>query len=214
MSFFDDFPQPPPRPEPEPRRRQPWEGPPRGVIGGWVPWHIVLARSDRAFAVLRDFEAFPSGLNFELVTYYKEDDPTRPMGRRHRMRDPEAFRLGVRFSDGRKAASTEWPRREDDGDPALPVLHPGGGGGGGGKWEMSYWLWPLPPPGPLTWVASWAEVGSAETAVEVDASVLEEAAASAEQLWNEDDAEVGSGYGRMSRDLSARSSARRPPPAE
>lgn len=94
----------------------------------------MLARSDRAFAVLRDFEAFPSGLNFELVTYYKDDDPTMPMGRRHRMRDPETLRLGVRFSDRRKTASTEWPRSEDDGDPARRVLHPGGGGGGGGKW--------------------------------------------------------------------------------
>jgi len=79
---------------------------------------------------------------------------------------------------------------------------------------MSYWLWPLPPPGPLTWVASWAEVGSTETTVEVDASVLEEAAASAEQLWNEDDAEVGSGYRRMPRNLSARPAGKRSPPAD
>ncbi|MDA8355732.1 MAG: hypothetical protein M0Z95_05445 [Actinomycetota bacterium] len=211
MSFFDDFPPPPPPPELQPRRRQPWEGPPRGVIGGWVPWHIVLARSDRAYAVLRDFEAFPSGLHFELVMYYEDDDPTWPMGRRHRMRDPEAFRLGVRFSDGRKTASTQWPSPEDEAHPTVPILHPGGGGGGGGKWEMSYWLWPLPPAGPLTWVASWPEVGANETTVEVDATVLEEAAASAEQLWEEDDSEGGSGYRRMSRSVSARSAARKPP---
>jgi hypothetical protein len=211
MSFFDDFPRPPPPPEPERRIRQPWEGAPEGVIGGWVPWRVVLVRSDRASAQLRDFEAFPTGLRFELVAYWKDAEATRPIGRRHRMRDPEALRIGVRFSDGRKTASSEWFNHGDEGDPAHPVLRPGGGGGGAGEWKMSYWLWPLPPPGPLTWVSSWPEVGATETSVEVDASVLEEAAAASEKLWDDNREFVPRGYSRMTSSLRTRLPGDPPP---
>jgi hypothetical protein len=51
---------------------------------------------------------------------------------------------------------------------------------------MNYWLWPLPPAGPLRWVAEWPEMGAPETSVEVDASVLSAAAAESEQLWEVD----------------------------
>ena len=51
---------------------------------------------------------------------------------------------------------------------------------------MSFWLWPLPPPGPLTWVGEWPDRNIPESSVEVDATVLEAAASEAEQLWEVD----------------------------
>ena len=51
---------------------------------------------------------------------------------------------------------------------------------------MSFWLWPLPPPGPLTWVGQWPDRNLSESVVEVDATILEAAASEAEQLWEVD----------------------------
>jgi hypothetical protein len=45
------------------------------------------------------------------------------------------------------------------------------------------WLWPLPPPGPLTFVFTWAERGVAETQTHIDARELRDAVGQAEQLW-------------------------------
>lgn len=171
---------------PGPRARRPWEGRPDGVIGGWVPWRIVLARSESAYAVLRNFEAYPSGLSFDLVTYFREQ-PRDPDERRvPMMRGPDGPRIGVLFADGRKAASGAGPvaaPAPGGGDPEQPMLRPGGGGGSLGQWHMNLWLWPLPPPGPLIWVGTWPAMGADEVSVEVDASILESAAQEAEVLW-------------------------------
>ena len=67
---------------------------------------------------------------------------------------PEQLRFGVQFSDGRKATSVavgHW----GEGSPSEPVLMPNGGNGGLRSWDISYWLWPLPPPGPLEFVVEW-----------------------------------------------------------
>ena len=186
MSFFDEFEAPPQPPMPAPRTREPWEGPSDGVIGGWVPWRLVLARAEKAYAVLRNFEAYPSGLGFDLVTYFQEE-PRGPRERgMHMMARPDGPRIGVLFADGRKAATGSNPSTapaQGPGDPQQPVLRPRGGGGSLGKWQMSFWLWPLPPPGRLTWIGAWPDVGTDEVSVDVDASVLEAAARETEVLW-------------------------------
>jgi hypothetical protein len=186
MSFFEEFPEPLlPAERPEPVH-QPWFGPPPGWLGGWVPWRILLGRSETAYAVLRDFEAFPTGLSFTLVSCFK--DP-RALDRRPGGGPPPFFghsrgpRFGVGFADGRKAVAGSMPHQADAGDSDHPILRSGGGGGSGGTWRMSFWLWPLPPRGPLEWAAQWAEEGFAEHSTSVDATVLTVAASDAEQLW-------------------------------
>ena len=51
------------------------------------------------------------------------------------------------------------------------------------SWELSYWLWPLPPPGPLALVVEWPAAGIPLSRTEIDASQVIEAAAEAEELW-------------------------------
>lgn len=192
MSFFDEFPAPPPRPKPSRREPKPWDGPPDGWIGGWVPWRVLLHRSDSGLAVLRDFEAFPTGLEFSLVTRLKEDPSERegPGGRHAFFALGSGLRLGVAFADGRKTVAGRSLNQQPTGDPSQPVLRPGGGGGGGSTYRLSLWLWPLPPPGPLTWVSHWPDRNLPETSVEVDATILEAAAGEAEQLWEVDSNET------------------------
>lgn len=204
VGFFDEFPLPPTPPERPRMAPNPWDGPPAGWLGGWVPWRIVLARSDRASALLRDFEAFPTGVHFTLIARFRDDSPLqRPGPGRHlpffgHERGP---RFGVAFADGRKTVAGAWLHQTNPGHPEGPILRQGGGGGGGGSWRTDFWLWPLPPPGPLNWIAEWSDQGVPENSVQVDASVLAEAAAEAEQLWEVDPNESG-GLGWTSSQVS------------
>jgi hypothetical protein len=51
-------------------------------------------------------------------------------------------------------------------------------------YRLNFWLWPLPPAGPLTWAGQWLDGDLAENTVQVDATVLQTAAGEAEQLWD------------------------------
>ncbi len=161
-----------------------------------MPWRIVLFKAPDAFAVLRDFEAYPTGLHFTLFTTMRsepEEPGASPMRRMHGlMMFPGAGgpRFGVMLADGRNAALGE-PFIRGNKEPDQPGLIGQGGGGGGSVWRQGYWLWPLPPPGPLTWFAAWEERGIAEQSVDVDASVPADAAAEAEKLWDVPDSDVG-----------------------
>lgn len=188
VGFFDDL--PPPEADPEPAMHgAPWGGPPIGVIGGWVPWRIVLVRTEHAYALLRDFEAFPTGLSFQLVACFDENvfGPERREPEDPPVTDTRPW-IGVRFSDGREAATQRVRGMPTSGgNERRPVSRGRGGTGHPGEWRLGYWLWPLPPPGPLTWFATWPEVGVGEASVEVDASALGPAAVESEQLWEDAD---------------------------
>ena len=49
--------------------------------------------------------------------------------------------------------------------------------------KPGYWLWPLPPPGPLRISCEWPLVDIAMTTVEIDANNLLGAASRARSLW-------------------------------
>ena len=48
---------------------------------------------------------------------------------------------------------------------------------------MNQWLWPLPPDGPLTFIAEWPKFGIGETSVSVDGGEIRAAAETVEDLW-------------------------------
>ena len=91
--------------------------------------------------------------------------------------------MGIEFVDGRKATNLVHGPRE--GEDSGPVLMGGGGGSGGGTFDLGFWLWPLPPDGPLTFVVQWAEEGIELTRVEIEASAIRVAGAQSEPLWPE-----------------------------
>jgi hypothetical protein len=200
VGFFDKR-GPEAEQEPEIPRWKPWMGAPPGWVGGYVPWQMLLFKTPSAYGLLRNFEAFPDGLQFSLVTKVRGNDRDAdglPLGSRRRMGTFE-LRLGVVFSDGRIARSDDHHSWGDDVDPSTPQLHAGGGSGGGGLvWtqETKWWLWPLPPAGQLKWIVEWEEGGVHETSTEIDASIIHEAATKAEKIWdiNPDD-RTGHGSG-------------------
>jgi hypothetical protein len=51
---------------------------------------------------------------------------------------------------------------------------------------MGHWVWPLPPPGPFTFVCEWPARAIAESGAEIDAGSILEAAGRAVTFWPDD----------------------------
>lgn len=203
MGFFDP---PPPRPEPpeqEPRL-PPWHGAPEGAIGAPVEATLLIAKTDRVAVGVTDLLAFPTGFSLRVVAFSRrsrgpglrpEDvDPYWGESRRRREAGEEALpdellRFGVQFADGAKATSmgADAALSARGGRPSGPVLSPHQGGGGRHAYSQEYWVWPLPPPGPLAFVCEWPAYGVGLSRVEVEAERVRAAAAGALAIWPEDE---------------------------
>jgi hypothetical protein len=94
---------------------------------------------------------------------------------------PERFlRLAVQFADGGLATNLDgWT---DEPSPPMLTGHRGGGGGDR-RWDTGYWVWPLPPPGPVTFICEWPAYGIAESRSEIDGRLILDAAGRARQIW-------------------------------
>lgn len=108
-----------------------------------------------------------------------------PLELRQRM-----LRFGVRFSDGAKVTNVpgsgrgRGPLFDREEPPGEPVMQQRGGGGGGGEWRQDFYVWPLPPAGPLTFACEWPAPGIAFSSIEVDARILIDAAARAQRIFD------------------------------
>lgn len=202
MSFFDSIPQPPPPPEPLRRPRPAWMQPDE-VIPGSVPGELMLIRTGQVAVAIGSIRAYPNGFEFTaLVRMHGEDenepgwhDPFDRHGRRGGQLPGDVLRLGLLYADGRRGATTggHWRPDRDD-DPGRLVVEHGSSGGTGRRWDGNFWVHPLPPDGPVTFVASWPEYGAAETRAGLDGTVIRAAAARAVVLWPE---EPETGLGRF-----------------
>src|SRR5262249_41204420 len=102
---------------------------------------------------------------------------------------PEEFlRFGVQFADERAATNLgNRPFPLPQADPDHPLLVPNSGGGDDQRYDQQFWVWPLPPPGPLTFVCEWPAFGIPETREEIDAQLVLDAATRSIELWPAED---------------------------
>lgn len=202
MGFFDDLPPPSAEPDLTPNFHRDSHGPPQGWVGGWVPWHVVLSRGDDHYVFLSEVTAYPTGAELAVVSRVKpqrdESVPAQPEAVPHlspqfrrvtattrsatlsQPKDPSNF--GVGFADGRIAVP--WTLERHGLNPHDPVLRTAGGEGREGTSIQFWWLWPLPPPGPLTFAFSWPAHAVDETLTVLDATELVNAAEKVERLWS------------------------------
>jgi hypothetical protein len=152
-------------------------GPPEGWLGGFVPLRLVLSRAPDTLVTLGWIAAYPTGVELELQVVTRQQRPEL----RSFMGDEDNLRLGVAFADGRKWQGGH-PRQWKDTPPG-PVLMYRGGSGSDHQYTQGLWLWPLPPPGPVTFALSWPQAGIAESTVQIDGGVLQAAATEAQKLW-------------------------------
>jgi hypothetical protein len=166
---------------------------PDEVIPGAVPGESLLARTDQAAVALGSVRAYPNGFEFTLHVRTRQVSEfgigADPFERRRRwlgQQDQDHLRLGILYTDGRRAATTgpSWPA-DDAGDEQL-ILIPDGSSGNDHHWDGDFWVHPLPPDGPVTFVVSWPRYDVAETRVEFDGAAIREAAGRAVSLWPEE----------------------------
>ncbi|MEU4689239.1 hypothetical protein [Actinoplanes sp. NPDC023714] len=190
MSFFDGFARAEPAPEPAQPPPPRWLKP-EEVLGGSVAAEFLLARGEGAAVGLGGIVGYPEGFTFAVTAVLREED-------RHGRLYHEAFhhdlggagpvppgflRVGVLFADGKAVSNVGGhPDLPWDAEPPGPLLMSDRGGGGGRRYGMSYWVWPLPPEGPVTFVCEWPARGIGESRVEIDAALIREAAGRAIEL--------------------------------
>jgi hypothetical protein len=205
VSFFEP---PPPLPEMFARRSDPeWLGPRQNVMPMPFELWAVLARTDSVAIALHDGLAYTDGFTFGLSLRRRqgrrgpEGDPINLWHHTRGEIPPEALRFGLQFADGAKATVFDQHRWFVTADaPAGPTLVQHGGMGRERSWEMPFWSWPLPPPGPVAFVCEWPAEQIELTRYEIDAAVIREAAAKAEALWPEPEEADSSGSVSAARD--------------
>jgi hypothetical protein len=161
-----------------------------------VPVELVLARTPQRAIGLTGIRAYPTGFGCTLHLRLREvipgeqsnfgafnmfDEPVDPAGEF----TDYYLRVGVGFADGRKATNLDHRRDLDEGPaPDPPTLRLVRWEGYDRlAWEVDMWVWGLPPPEPLTFVCQWPAGQNQGSGVEIDASLVLEAAGRAAAVW-------------------------------
>lgn len=192
MSFFESVPLSPPPPE-SPRRPQPVWMRPDAVIPGSVAADVLLIRTESVALAISDLRSYPNGFEFTVHVRFRDSDESMyvwhdPFGRQGRGREgaDDSLRLGILYPDGRRDATTTGyeARLDDEADTGRLVLNQQGSSSSDRRWDGDFWVHPLPPDGPVKFVASWREHGVSETWAELDGSAILAAADRAVILWD------------------------------
>ncbi len=175
----------------------PWDKPTH-VAGEAVPISFILATSATGAIRVQHVMAYPNGFEFDVVAHYRGSreiwDPMHGLaGLRGRPGDAygelsdEHLRFGVQFADGTKATNVGPPMNlpTPPGAPG-PWLVRDYGQASRGLVQMTYWVWPLPPPGALEFVAEWPAYAIPLTRHSSDADLIRAAAQRCVSLWPEE----------------------------
>lgn len=164
-------------------------------VGGVLPYVKVVAQTNDVAVVLTRVVAFPDGFEMQISRFVR--GAARKVLRNSfsihecfaddgRVLD-EFLRVGVSFSDGRKATNLHTFSPEPEADmPADFGLDCHGGGGDDSYYTDTYFVWPLPPEGDFKLVVEWPAVHLAETQLVLDAAEVRSAGLSAKPVWPED----------------------------
>ena len=201
-SFFERLPPSTPPAPPAALRLPPWAGPPAGVLGELVRDRLLVYRAPELAVTLEHLRAYPAGFEFRLCVRSRHAlaalgvpgligihaVPVVSVPGRQMLLAEQQLRLGLAFADGTRVTNLSPLVGVGLGDtPPKPLLVQVGASGIGARWDQRYWVWGLPPEGPLALVVAWTAHEIPETRVELDAGAIHAAAAAAESLWEEDE---------------------------
>jgi hypothetical protein len=181
MGFFDDIPG-------KPGTRRAWPRP-DGQLQMPLTTRLLLARTDEAAIAVVGLWAFTAGFEFQVSVQLRAAVPGTSAASFLSALDgapleDEFLRLGIQFSTGEKAANTELrATRDTGGEPVGPTMKNRVAGAGARRRDWTYWVSPLPPPGPLAFVCAWPAFGIAESRAELDAALILDAARDCIDLW-------------------------------
>jgi hypothetical protein len=147
----------------------------------------VVARNESLVVSVDHLRVYPNGFGIDVLILRNPDVVQREGPRM--IHGPQNWpRVGVRFADGRSAGRENFGPsvfdvpKDDAGIPTVPVLGHMGGGGGGAEYHMRFWVFPLPPEGPMD---IYIQVGDLpEGQVSIEGALLREAARRAQVIWS------------------------------
>lgn len=178
----------------------PWSGPPESELGVAVPVRTVIAATAKLVVALTDCAAYSSGFGFTIAVRSQDDMSRHALGFGpeppwERPRDG-LLEIGVTFADGQESsASGLSPSRlimdyysaaregRNPGLPPGPVVMQSSGSAGGKRADLRYWVWPLPPEGPLTVSCRWPAADVPLARHELDGGAIRRAGAGSQALW-------------------------------
>jgi hypothetical protein len=156
----------------------------------------VFGRTDDLVFALDHIRAYPNGFTVDLV-FMRNPRAEHDHGPPFWFREDRGFpRLGVEFSDGRRAgheAPAHFPmmlnlrgelEKDEEGIPKGVVIMSSGGGGGGHDYHFGVWVFPLPPPGELKIYAEWPAIGIPESVLSLSADDILAAGEQAIVIWD------------------------------
>ncbi|EST35486.1 hypothetical protein M878_05345 [Streptomyces roseochromogenus subsp. oscitans DS 12.976] len=152
---------------------------PPQMVGGQALGPVVMARSGRGVVVVRQVLAFPTGVLIEVEAHGRGTWSDSDL-------DGSPLRFSIRFGDGRVAVLDDDAGLRNGQGPMLHAYQTQSSGGGPDASEeiqMSLWLWPLPPAGPVGVTCSWVSAGIGSAELVLDGDALCSAAEQAEPFW-------------------------------
>jgi hypothetical protein len=185
---------------PTPEQVEQWHrqvSPPENELPAGVGLTVLLGRTDDAAVGITQMEAFSTGFRFTLAVRLRRARPELgPSGlfalintHPHRGIEiplPKRLLLGIEYSNGHRASTlrdmlTMGPGAEVAGQELMLVQQ--GGGGAELSVDQRYWVSPLPPDGPMTFVLAWPGFGLPEARTVVDSAAIRAAAERSQVLW-------------------------------
>lgn len=180
----------PPRPK--------WAAPPDDEVGVAVAARMVVASQPRLFIAVTDCVAYSNGFTLGLAVRSKDEIPMHMMGfgPYREPGDDAGIQVVIRFGDGRDSHGggpgpnravmdyyKEWSEGKDPPEPVGPIIGQQGGGGGGQHWNFQYFVWPLPPDGPVTVSCKWPARGLQTAPKELNGTAIRAAGLTSQSVW-------------------------------
>jgi hypothetical protein len=185
---------------PTPAQIQQWQrrmSPPENEFPTVVGLTVLLGHTSDAAVGITEIEAFSTGFQFTLAVRLRQARPELAHGRLFMLVSShvhpgieiplaERLLLGLEYPDGQRASTLQdmrmlGPNAVPDSQELVLVQHRGGGGEQ--SVDHTYWVSPLPPEGPVTFVLSWPAFGMPEARTVLDGAAIRAAAGRSQLLW-------------------------------
>ncbi|GIM96477.1 hypothetical protein [Paractinoplanes toevensis] len=183
---------------PTPEQMQEWQrriSPPENELPAGAGITVLLSKTEDTAVGISQVEVYSTGFRFTLDVRLRASRPeiangglfALVSGHGHpRVQVPAEDRLlfGIEYADGGRASILDdFHTRGPGASSPLTLMRHGGGSSGDLSANQTYWVSPLPPAGPVTFVLAWPAFGIAESRTEVDGSVIRAAADRSYLLW-------------------------------
>lgn len=147
--------------------------------------------------MLDGFLVYPSGVEFRILGAIRHDPAVRPLRemprwshshpaelQTHGEPSEDFVRLSIEFGDGTVWTNVGWAPVFGKEVPADRTVVGLGGHSSDRRFEHRWWMWPLPPPGQITFACSWPARDIHDARAVIDGDELRAQAADADVLWN------------------------------